>query len=121
VQVDTHLGARPSYISTLMKKLLEETPKKMTINDVAKFHCEYEIIHPFYDGNGRTGRLLMLKHCLQNNIQPFYIEEFNKKEYYLGIEYYQTTNRIDVITKYFINQQNRFFEKYSSKTKEYVV
>lgn len=66
-----------------MKKLLENYSKKdkITIEDIVEFHYNFETIHPFQDGNGRVGRLIMLKECLKNNIVPFVITEnikFNK-------------------------------------------
>ncbi|MDR1850616.1 MAG: Fic family protein [Mycoplasmataceae bacterium] len=112
VYIGTHIGARPSYISTLINDLLVKTPKQMNLDDIAKFHAEYEIIHPFYDGNGRTGRMIMLKQCLESEVSPFFVEEFSRKNYYHGIEYYQVTNSTEALVNYFTQQQNRFKTKY---------
>lgn len=50
-----------------------------------QFHAEFESIHPFQDGNGRVGRLIMFKECLRNNIVPFIIDEQHKIFYYRGL------------------------------------
>ncbi|MDR3163820.1 MAG: Fic family protein [Mycoplasmataceae bacterium] len=117
VRVGKHLGARPEYIHILLSKLLKDFKKSLNLNDVAKFHCEYEIIHPFYDGNGRTGRMIMFKQCIQNNIKPFYVENINVRSYYLGIEYYEVTNKTTAMIEYLMNQQERFNIKYLLKFK----
>ena len=56
-----------------MKALLMEYNKKdtKTLEDILEFHVRFERIHPFQDGNGRVGRLIMFKECLKNNIVPF--------------------------------------------------
>ena len=50
-----------------------------------EFHYEFETIHPFQDGNGRVGRLILFKECLKNNIVPFIIDEELKLYYYRGL------------------------------------
>jgi Fic family protein len=70
-----------------MKKLLQEynSKKDVSIEDIIELHAEFEIIHPFQDGNGRVGRLIVLKECLKNNIIPFIIEDSKKSFYYKGL------------------------------------
>lgn len=67
----------PEDVSGAVRALIEEFSHRNAVNmyDVAEFHAEFEKIHPFYDGNGRIGRLLTLKMCLQNNIVPFIISD----------------------------------------------
>ncbi|MCD8200459.1 MAG: Fic family protein [Clostridia bacterium] len=56
-----------------------------TFDDIVAFHVEFERIHPFQDGNGRVGRLIMLKECLKNDVVPFIIDEGHKSFYYRGL------------------------------------
>lgn len=59
--------------------------KKKTLADIIDFHVRFESIHPFQDGNGRVGRLIMFKECLRNNIVPFIISDDKKMFYYRGL------------------------------------
>ena len=56
-----------------------------TLEEIIDFHYHFEAIHPFQDGNGRVGRLIMFKECLKNNIVPFIIDEELKMFYYRGL------------------------------------
>ena len=78
---------KPSEVSKEMNKLLKTYNAKegITINDIIEFHADFEIIHPFQDGNGRVGRLIALKECLRFNIIPFIIEDYKKAFYYRGL------------------------------------
>ena len=71
-----------------MTALLDEynAADKHDLHGLAKFHADYEAIHPFQDGNGRGGRLLMFKECLKHNIVPFIIEDDLKMFYYRGLK-----------------------------------
>ncbi len=59
--------------------------KKKTLEDIIDFHQQFECIHPFQDGNGRVGRLIMFKECLSNGIVPFIITDELKIFYYRGL------------------------------------
>lgn len=78
---------RPEAVSEKMKQLLSDYNRKqnITIHDIIEFHAEFEMIHPFQDGNGRVGRLICLKECLRHNIIPFIIEDSKKLYYYRGL------------------------------------
>ena len=60
--------------------------KKKTFDDILDFHQRFESIHPFQDGNGRVGRLIMFKECLANGIVPFIITDELKMFYYRGLQ-----------------------------------
>lgn len=80
----------PFEVPVDMKNIIESYRKKqnITINDIIDFHFRFEQIHPFQDGNGRVGRLILFKECLANNIIPFIIEDEHKFFYYRGLAEY---------------------------------
>ncbi len=77
----------PKKVSAEIKKLLESYNKKSkkTFLDIIDFHQKFEVIHPFQDGNGRVGRLIMFKECLKHGVTPFIIDERHKMFYYRGL------------------------------------
>jgi len=82
----------PEEVSDKMKELLNKYNAKEKINfeDILDFHVKFEKIHPFQDGNGRVGRLIMFKECLKYNIVPFIIEDDLKMFYYRGLAEWET-------------------------------
>lgn len=85
----------PEEVADRMKALLSDynaVPKK-TLDDILDFHVRFERIHPFQDGNGRVGRLIMFKECLKYNIVPFIIEENLKLFYYRGLKEWYNEKR----------------------------
>lgn len=80
--------ALPEEVADRMKILLEEynNKKEKTLEDILDFHVKFERIHPFQDGNGRVGRLIMFKECLKYNIVPFIIDDDLKMFYYRGLK-----------------------------------
>ena len=79
---------KPADVAFAIKELLKEynSKSKITFDDILDFHVRFESIHPFQDGNGRIGRLIMFKECLKYNIVPFIITEELKMFYYRGIK-----------------------------------
>lgn len=80
----------PEETEKQLDKLLEKYSKlkKVTLEDILDFHVSFERIHPFADGNGRTGRIIMFKECLKNNIMPFIILDEYKSYYLRGLKEY---------------------------------
>lgn len=80
--------ALPEEVADRMKALLTEynNKKEKTLEDILDFHVKFERIHPFQDGNGRVGRLIIFKECLKYNIVPFIIEDQLKMFYYRGLK-----------------------------------
>ena len=78
----------PEEVADKMKTLLMEYNAKgaKTFENILDFHVKFERIHPFQDGNGRIGRLIMFKECLKNNIVPFIVDDNLKMFYYRGLK-----------------------------------
>ncbi|WP_310599226.1 Fic family protein [Desulfobulbus sp.] len=80
----------PRRVAKEMRELLAayHGKKEITFADIVDFHHHFEVIHPFQDGNGRVGRLIVFKECLQRAITPFIINEEHKVFYYRGLALY---------------------------------
>lgn len=78
----------PGEVAQRMKELLKEynDKKEKSFEDILDFHVKFERIHPFQDGNGRVGRLILFKECLKYNIVPFIIDDHLKMFYYRGLK-----------------------------------
>jgi Fic family protein len=84
--------APPGKVAAEMKRLLAGYSGKdvIELEDVLDFHVRFERIHPFQDGNGRVGRIIMFRECLANGIMPFIIDHEHKLFYYRGLKEYDS-------------------------------
>ena len=95
-KIPNEVGGRdttaPEEVPTEMKQLLASYNRKpdKTLEDLIAFHVAFESIHPFQDGNGRVGRLILFKECLKYGIVPFIIDEDLKLFYYRGLHEWNT-------------------------------
>ena len=98
----------PEEVADKMKHLLTEYNAKndKTFEDILEFHVQFELIHPFQDGNGRVGRLIMFKECLKYHIVPFIIEDDLKMFYYRGLK--EWDNEKGYLTDTCLAAQERF-------------
>ncbi len=108
--------ALPGEVAVQMKNLLAQynLKKEHNLYDIVKFHVEYEKIHPFQDGNGRTGRIIMFKECLKNNVFPFIIDNDLKAEYYKSLNCAQIDNNYDFFVDFCKKEQRSYFENIKS-------
>ena len=100
--------AKPEDTANKIKELLKSYNQKdeHTLEEIIDFHYRIEIIHPFQDGNGRVGRLIMFKECLKNNIVPFIIDEDLKMFYYRGLS--EWNNEKGYLTDTCLAAQDKF-------------
>ncbi|MCL2492722.1 MAG: Fic family protein [Clostridiales bacterium] len=100
--------ALPEEVGDKMKALLAEynAIECKTLEDLIAFHVPFERIHPFQDGNGRVGRLIMFKECLKYNIVPFIIEDEMKMFYYRGLREWNTEK--SYLTDTCLSAQDKF-------------
>ena len=98
----------PEQVSGKIKKLLAEynAKEEKSLGDILDFHVKFERIHPFQDGNGRVGRLIMFKECLKYNIVPFIIEDDLKMFYYRGLK--EWDNEKGYLTDTCLTAQDRY-------------
>lgn len=92
-EVGGHETCKPADVEKNMHLLIDwySSLSDVTIRDLAEYHWRFESIHPFQDGNGRVGRLLLFRECLRNGIMPFVIDNEHKLYYYRGLSEFKQT------------------------------
>lgn len=105
--------AGPDQVQAYMKELLQryESIETVTISDLAKLHADFEKIHPFQDGNGRTGRMILFKECLKEGIIPVLIRDADKEKYYFSLNKAQKEKDYTALVAYFKMEQEYYFGK----------
>lgn len=108
--VSNIVTALPEDVEECMTDLLERynTAIHHDLRDLAQFHAEYEMIHPFQDGNGRTGRIILFKECLKNGIVPFIISDDRKADYYHALNTAQTQKDFGPLETFFLKEQAEY-------------
>ena len=105
--------AYPDEVDNLMFNLLMDWNELMnpTIEDIARFHYRFELIHPFQDGNGRIGRFIILKQCIESDIDLIAIDNEYEKEYKEALYKAQKTDDVSFLVDVFSKCQKRLDEK----------
>lgn len=100
----------PNNVGKEMSKLMDwyNSLKQVTIKEIIEFHYRFESIHPFQDGNGRIGRIIIFKECLKNNIVPFIIQDADKLFYYRGLKEYKSEK--GYLTDTCLNAQDQYIK-----------
>ena len=115
---------RPNMVGMYETALPKEVPEKMrellawyhgisvkTLSVTAQFHARYEALHPFQDGNGRTGRLILFRECLKADLMPVVIEDKFRGRYIEGLKEYRETGKTGLLEELFMEEQEEYAKK----------
>lgn len=102
----------PLDVPEAIQKMLMRYHEKdhHSIQNLAQLYADFEKIHPFQDGNGRTGRIILFKECIQNNLVPFIIQDKNKATYHHVLNKAQTTGDVQDLAAFFAQEQEVYYE-----------
>ncbi len=110
--VGMYQTTRPENVAQEMNLLMDwYGNQNVDISVLAEFHAKYENIHPFQDGNGRTGRLIIFRECLKNGIVPVVIEDANRNMYLEALKEYREEKKLDKMIILFEKEQQVYLEK----------
>ena len=103
---------RPENVNQEMGFLMNwYSSQEVNLSVLAEFHARYESIHPFQDGNGRTGRLILFRECLKNGVVPVVIEDINRSEYLEALKKYREEKKLDKLITLLEKEQQFYLEK----------
>ncbi len=114
---------RPNMIGMYQTVSPENVPREMylllewyheqeiNVSVLAEFHAKYESIHPFQDGNGRTGRMILFRECLKNKIAPVVIEDANRNIYLEGLKEYREEKILSKLIALFEEEQKFYYDQ----------
>ena len=102
--------ALPQEVPAKMRELLQgyHAKKNIQLEDIAELHAKFEHIHPFQDGNGRVGRMIIVKECLAHHIVPVIIQDDKKAEYMRFLNLAQTKQDYKGLVRYFREEQQGY-------------
>lgn len=110
--IGMHKTVMPKDVAYEMEKLLcWYDGQNIDIPILAEFHAKYESIHPFQDGNGRTGRIILFRECLKNDIAPIVIEDSNRMEYVEALATYNESKDVDKLANLFLKEQTYYYNQ----------
>ena len=110
--IGIHQTTLPSQVPDAITELLNwYHAQDVSLETLAEFHARYEIIHPFQDGNGRTGRIILFRECLRHDISPFIIEEANRPEYLEALKAYRQDGNTTALITLFQKEQEFYFNQ----------
>ncbi|WP_296140603.1 Fic family protein [uncultured Tessaracoccus sp.] len=104
----------PDQVDEAIADLLRRTPAKMSFEDICRFHHDFERIHPFQDGNGRVGRLVMFEQCLAHGVLPFVVLDHEKAFYHRGLHEFEEQPGL------LFDTMRHFQDRYHDRFKEFV-
>lgn len=103
---------RPEAVAQEMHLLMDwYGSQEISITVLAEFHARYESIHPFQDGNGRTGRLILFRECLRNCMVPIVIEDVNRNEYLEALKEYREEKSLEKLADLFRKEQQFYLQQ----------
>ena len=111
-QVSDVTTEHPKNVPQRIRNLIDRhNSSEKSLLHIAMFHAEYENIHPFQDGNGRTGRAIIFKQCLDSNIVPVIIYNEDKHRYFHALHNAQTEGKYDMLPEFFKETQDKFYRQ----------